>query len=219
MFGSWGGAMIPGCSQARGPLLAALQFKRLVTWKWVFIMTVPPIWIRALWHEVFEDTDQESLRIWLDWKFNGPLPLCHTKSSCWTRRGSLVALEGIGLTSSRTTITTWLANPSSSLLSHMLVWVHSRDMLGFVFIILWFTGSQWWQLQAVCRHARRWMFILGVSLGDILEGYAVAPWCIRGGGAKLGKVIGEELGIILGCLQSTPDTSPPCLDGKNGKGR
>lgn len=94
-------------------------------------------------------------------------------------------------------------------------------MLGFYvhhFMIYCLKKSGQNNFRPVHRHARDGCLSWGLSLGDILEGHAVAPLGgIRGGAKTRQRVIGEELAQFWDATRSTPDTSPPCLDGRMGK--
>ena len=129
-------------------------------------MTVPPIHAdrsTAGKHEVFEDADQGSqdlVRLEVQWASS-----CGNTSSWWTRRGSMVALEGLALTAQgqQSLFPSWLA--LHHLFCYHIYWFGCTQK-GYVglyvhhFMIYWFYSGQKY-LQACAQACKRWMFILG----------------------------------------------------------
>lgn len=102
-----------------------------------------------------------------------------------------MALEGLALTAQgqQSLFPSWLALHHLFLLSHILVWLHSKG-------ICWALCSSFYDLlvlqwseitSGLCTGMQEMDVYPGVLAGDILEGYAVAPWVASEEEQKLGK--------------------------------
>ena len=138
------------------------------TWRWIFVMTVPLIYVdrsTAGDHEVFEDTDQDC-RIWSDWKCNGPLPLemlalSRLEKALQRLLFQLIRYSFCGICGNELEGLAPIAWGQKSLfprwptllLSHILAWWHPEGTSWLFFIPLWLTIST--AVRTVLRYVPR----------------------------------------------------------------